>query len=81
LILSAEHCSVVQKQASRGFVQGEFANGKLIEKPSKIEPKSIPKTMENRYKFNARKSDVKNIEKHPKWSRKGSRNEGKTYHK
>jgi hypothetical protein len=81
LILSAEHHTVVQKQASRGFVRGECANGKLIKKPSKMGPKSIPKSMKNRYKFHARKSDVKNIENHQKWSRKGSRNEEKTYQK
>jgi hypothetical protein len=44
-------------------------------------PESIPKSMKNRYKFHARKSDVKNIEKHQQWTRKGGRNERNTYRK
>jgi hypothetical protein len=79
LILSAEHCSVVQKQASRGFVRGECANGKLFKKTSKMRPTSIRKSIKNLYKFHARKSDAKNIEKHKKWNRKGCQNEEKTY--
>jgi hypothetical protein len=46
-----------------------------------MKPKSIPKTMKNQYKFRVRKRDIKNIEKHQKWSRKGSRKEEKTYQK
>ena len=72
LILSAEHHTVVQKQASRGFVRGECANGKFIKKPSKMRSKSVPKSIQNRYKFHTRQSDAKNTENHPKWSSKGS---------
>ena len=77
LILSAEHHTVVQKQASRGFVRGECANGKLIKKPSKMRSKSIPKSMQNRYKFHTRKRDAKNTENHPKWGSKGSQKPSK----
>ena len=72
LILSAEHCSVVQKQGSRGFVRGECANGKFIKKPLNMRSKSVPKSMQNLYKFHTRKSDAKNIENHQKLSSKGS---------
>jgi hypothetical protein len=47
----------------------------------KNQPKSIPKTMKNRHKFHARKSDAKNIEKHNNWSRKDPDNEEKTIKK
>jgi hypothetical protein len=58
LILSAEHCSVVQKQASRGIIRGKRANEKLIKKRDKS-TKIHPKNDENQYKFHARKSDAK----------------------
>jgi len=43
------------------------------QKNMKNQPKSIPKTMKNQYKFHARKSDAKNIEKLKNLSRKESR--------
>jgi hypothetical protein len=33
--------------------------------------------MKHRYKFHARKSDAKNIEKHKKWNRNGGQNKEK----
>ena len=81
LILSAERRSVVQKQASRGFVRGECANGKHIKKTPQMRPKSVTKSMRNQCKTHARKSYVKNTENHPNWSRKGGQNRGKTFQK
>ena len=40
------------------------ANGKGINKTLKVRPKSIPKSMTNRYKFHARKRDTPNIKIH-----------------
>ena len=51
------------------------------QKTSTIIQKSIPQSMKNRYKFHVRKSDVKNIEKQQKWSRKGGKNEEETCQK
>ena len=73
LILSAEHYTVVQKQASRGFVRGECANGKFIKKPLKIRSKSVPKSIINRYKFHTRKSDARMMEKGAKMEPRGDR--------
>ena len=81
LILSAERRSVVQKQASRGFVRGECANGKFIKKTPKMRPKSVTKSMKNPCKIHARKRYVKNTENHQNWSRKGGQNRGKTSQK
>ena len=71
LILSAEHYTVVQKQASRGFVRGECANGKSTKKPSKMRSTSVPKFVENLCKNDARKSDAKMIENGAKIEPKG----------
>ena len=39
------------------------ANGKGIKNTSKVRPKSIPKSMNNRYKNHARKRDTQKMEK------------------
>ena len=54
------------------FQKVACANGKGINKTSKVRPKSIPKSMKNRYKFHARKKNTKNIKKHTKSDQKRS---------
>ena len=47
------------------FQKVASANGKGIKKTSKLKPKSLPKSIQNRYTFHAGKKDTQNIEIHP----------------
>ena len=55
--------------------------GKASKKTSEMRSKSIPKSMQNRYKFHTRKSYAKNTGNHPKWSPKGSQKPSKNLSK
>ena len=74
LILSAEHCSVVQKQGSRGLVAERCLYAEIMENRLEFHPKIDEKSMKNRCKIDARKSDANIMKKHRKSTRKGSRN-------
>ena len=74
LILSAEHSSVVQKPGSRGFVRGECANGKFINKNIKNETNIHPKINEKSMQNPCSKSDAEMM------CQKGARRGANIYH-
>ena len=63
------------------FQKVAHANGKGINKTSKMRPKSIPKLIKNQYKNHARKRDTQKMKNHqqsdPKreWKKRNNQNE------